>query len=122
MLVKVMDQIVDEDLLDTAWKMYDDAFAERDAPTAFALPERSGAETVAAARRWLAEAGPGPYFCWVHLYDPHAPYAPPEPFASRFPNDPYRGEVAAADAALSALVEGALDAGRNGRTLMGLDW
>jgi hypothetical protein len=28
MLVKVMDQIADEELLETAWKMYDDAFAE----------------------------------------------------------------------------------------------
>jgi arylsulfatase A-like enzyme/Tfp pilus assembly protein PilF len=104
--------------LDAGFDVYDDAFAERDTPTAFALPERSGVETVAAARRWLAEAGPGPYFCWVHLYDPHAPYEPPEPFASRFPDDPYRGEVAAADAALGALVEGALEAGKDGRTLV----
>src|SRR5207249_9372782 len=48
----------------------------------------------------------------------HAPYQPPEPYASRFPDDPYRGEVAAADAALGALVKGALDAGREGRTLI----
>ena len=104
--------------LDAGFDVYDDGFAEGDAPTAFALPERSGVETVAAARRWLAEAGAGPYFCWVHLYDPHAPYQPPEPYASRFPDDPYRGEVAAADAALGALLEGALAAGKAGRTLV----
>jgi len=104
--------------LDAGFDVYDDAFAEGDTPTAFALPERSGIETVAAARRWLEEAGAGPYFCWVHLYDPHAPYQPPEPYASRVPDDPYRGEVAAADAALGALLERALGAGKEGRTLI----
>ena len=104
--------------LDAGFDVYDDGFAEGDAPAAFALPERPGAETVAAARRWLDQNGSRPYFCWVHLYDPHAPYQPPEPYASRFPDDAYRGEVAAADAALGGLVAGALSAGREGRTLI----
>jgi arylsulfatase A-like enzyme len=104
--------------LDAGFDVYDDAFADGDAPAAFALPERRGTETVAGARRWLDQGGSGPYFCWVHLYDPHAPYEPPEPYASRFPDDPYRGEVAAADAALGSLVEGILSAGREGRTLI----
>ena len=104
--------------LDAGFDVYDDGFAEGDAPAAFALPELRGTETVAAARRWLDQGGNGPYFCWVHLYDPHAPYEPPEPYASRFPDDPYRGEVAAADAALGALVESVLSAGRDGRTLI----
>ena len=36
-----------------------------------------GAETVAAATRWLAEREDGgePWFGWVHLYEPHYPYA-----------------------------------------------
>jgi arylsulfatase A-like enzyme/Tfp pilus assembly protein PilF len=104
--------------LDAGFDVYDDGFAEGDTLSAFALPERPGAETVAAARRWRDQSGPDPYLCWVHLYDPHAPYQPPEPYASRFPDDPYRGEVATADAALGALVEAVLDAGRAGRTLI----
>jgi choline-sulfatase len=104
--------------LDNGFDVYDDGFAEGDTSTAFALPERAGPETVAAARHWLDEAGPGPYFCWVHLYDPHAPYQPPEPYATRFPSDAYRGEVAATDAALGGLVEGLLAAGNAGRTLV----
>jgi arylsulfatase A-like enzyme/Tfp pilus assembly protein PilF len=103
--------------LDPGFDVYDDAFAESHAPAPFALPERAGADTVAAARRWLDQAGT-PYFCWVHLYDPHAPYQPPEPFASRFPADGYRGEVAAADAALGALVSDLLAQGKAGRTLV----
>jgi choline-sulfatase len=44
------------------------------------------------------------YFVWVHFYDPHEPYAPPEPFRSKFPGDPYLGEIAAMDDALGKLV------------------
>jgi choline-sulfatase len=44
------------------------------------------------------------YFVWVHFYDPHEPYAPPEPFRSKFPADPYLGEIAAMDDALGKLV------------------
>ena len=41
-------------------------------------------ETVALARRWLGSADGRPSFCWVHLYEPHFPYAPPAPLAERF--------------------------------------
>ena len=36
-------------------------------------------------------------FAWVHLYDPHDPYEPPEPYASRYADRPYDGEVAWSD-------------------------
>ncbi|MCK6503068.1 sulfatase [Myxococcota bacterium] len=41
--------------------------------------ERRGDATLARALAWL-EAGGGPTFLWLHLYDPHAPYAPPSPY------------------------------------------
>ena len=41
------------------------------------------------ARLVAAQRGK-PRFLWLHLYDPHAPYDPPEPFAPRFPANPYR--------------------------------
>src|SRR5262249_8678278 len=71
--------------------------------------ERRGADTVAAAVQWLQGAGSRPSFCWVHLYEPHAPYVPPEPFASRHPGAPYVGEVEAADAALEPLLRPLLE-------------
>src|SRR6185295_5018816 len=49
---------------------------------------------------------------------PHFPYEPPEPFASRFSQDPYQGEVAAGDAALEPLLAPLLQAGAKGRTLV----
>jgi arylsulfatase A-like enzyme/Flp pilus assembly protein TadD len=44
-----------------------------------------------------------PLFLWVHYYDPHYPYTPPEPFRSRYPKQPYYGEVASMDSQLGRL-------------------
>ena len=85
---------------------------------AFLEQERRGTETVALARRWLDTQGDRPVFCWVHLYEPHAPYRPPPDLAARFTDRPYQGEVAAADAALGPLLEPLLASGREGRTLV----
>jgi arylsulfatase A-like enzyme len=43
-------------------------------------PDRPAGETVDAALAWLGSRGDEPLFTWVHLYDPHAPYAPPPEF------------------------------------------
>ncbi|RME22403.1 MAG: hypothetical protein D6798_15865 [Deltaproteobacteria bacterium] len=45
--------------------------------------QRRGDRTVARALRWLDHQA-GPVFLWVHLYDPHSPYAPPEHWASAY--------------------------------------
>jgi arylsulfatase A-like enzyme/Tfp pilus assembly protein PilF len=60
--------------------------------------QRSGDVTVGEAVRWL-DGRPRdiPFFLWLHLYDPHDPYTPPEPFKSRYPGRPYDGEVAFTD-------------------------
>lgn len=53
--------------------------------------ERRGADTVDRALEWL-EGRTGPWFCWVHLFDPHGPYTPPPPYDTRYsqgdPRDP----------------------------------
>jgi tetratricopeptide (TPR) repeat protein len=96
--------------------IYDDRFLTG-AGLGHSDEERRGPATVEAARRWLA-AGAGPAFLWVHLYDPHYPYDPAEPFASRFPDDPYAGEVASTDSALEPLLKPIVEAGKSGRTLV----
>ena len=58
--------------------------------------------TVDAALAWQAAHRGERTFTFVHLYEPHFPYDPPEPFATEFRGRPYFGEVAAADAALEA--------------------
>ncbi len=65
--------------------------------------QRPGAATLAAALDWLRGAANGPFFFMLHLFEPHTPWAPPEPFASRH-ESPYDGEVAAADAVVGELV------------------
>jgi arylsulfatase A-like enzyme/predicted Zn-dependent protease len=62
-------------------------------------------ETVGRALEWLRTDPARPFFLWVHLFDPHQPYEPPEPFASRFREDPYQGEIAYMDAQLGRLLE-----------------
>src|SRR5882762_3981760 len=47
--------------------------------------QRPGSEVVDKALEWLGQDRERPFFAWVHLYDPHTPYEPPEPFRSRFP-------------------------------------
>lgn len=104
--------------LDRGFDVYDDRYGKGQERSAFRVAERPGADTVAAARAWIEQAPAGPWFAWVHLYEPHFPYAPPEPFASRFAADPYLGEVAAADAALAPLVTPLVAQGTSGRTLV----
>jgi len=74
--------------------------------------ERSGEAVVADALGWLeapppvGEAADAPRFLWVHLFEPHHPYEPPEPYASDYQDAPYLGEVAWTDAILGRLLEG----------------
>lgn len=70
--------------------------------------ERSAAQTTERALAFLASppAAPArPLLMWVHYFDPHAPYAPPEPWRSRHAGSPYLGEVAAMDEQLGRLVK-----------------
>ncbi|MCZ6893888.1 MAG: sulfatase, partial [Gammaproteobacteria bacterium] len=48
--------------------------------------DRPGSETTRHAIEWLdRERDPQrPFFLFLHYFDPHSPYAPPEPFLSRF--------------------------------------
>jgi choline-sulfatase len=60
--------------------------------------QRPGGETVRYAVEWLETVRESPFFLFLHLYDPHTPYEPPEPYASRHAGSLYDGEVAATDA------------------------
>jgi arylsulfatase A-like enzyme/Flp pilus assembly protein TadD len=90
--------------LDQGFDVYEDSFADAARP-AFLEQERRGAETVRLAQQWIDAGKDQPFFCWVHIYEPHFPYDPGEPLASRFAGRPYDGEVAAADAALAPLLD-----------------
>ncbi len=71
-------------------------------------PQRNAEAVIDEAIAWLQRVSDAPFFLWAHLYDPHRPYQPPEPFASRYAHDPYVGEIAYADFHLGRLLD-ALD-------------
>jgi arylsulfatase A-like enzyme/Flp pilus assembly protein TadD len=104
--------------LDRGFEVYEDRFVGVEPRRAFLEQERSGERTVELAAGWLEEDDPRPSFAWVHLYEPHYPYEPPEPFATRFRNAPYLGDVAAADAALEPLVRPILERTQDGNTVV----
>jgi arylsulfatase A-like enzyme/tetratricopeptide (TPR) repeat protein len=80
--------------LSRGFDVYDDRLPHASATT-FRFAERPAAEVVKPAGDWIL-SGPTPWFAWVHLFDPHAPYeAPP---AYRAARSPYDAEVAYADA------------------------
>jgi arylsulfatase A-like enzyme/tetratricopeptide (TPR) repeat protein len=83
--------------------------------------QRPGAETVDEALRWLREDRSRPFFAWVHLYDPHAPYLPPADFADLFPHTAsgaYDAEIAATDLQVGRLLDALEAAGRLSNTVV----
>ena len=106
--------VVSAFVLDRSWGLargfdfYDDAFS----PTAFqrndpGLVDRKAGESVEHAIHWLAReraSSHRPFFFWLHLYDPHSPYDPPEPFHTEYRDHLYDGEIAYADHELGRLI------------------
>ena len=74
---------------------YDDAIANKPGAAVGSL-QRSGEITAGVAESWIDSHQRAPLFYFLHLFEPHSPYEPPEPFKSRF-SLPYDGEIAKAD-------------------------
>lgn len=84
---------------------YDDKIAEQTGAVEFALPERRADVVVNRAVNWITGRDGKQFFAWVHVFDPHAPYNPPEEWKAQYPGNPYLGEVAWTDAALGPLFD-----------------
>ena len=86
--------------------LYDDHVERRGAGASVLESERSCAVVATAAEEWIGRQA-GPFFAWVHFYEPHAPYDPPSPYRDQQSGRPYDGEIAAADACLGRVVAAA---------------
>ncbi len=90
--------------LTQGFDVYDDNYGTP-AQQEFTYVERKAEDVVEPAIEWLGGRRPGqPWFLWVHCFDPHQKYEPPEPFMTRFKDRPYDGEIAYVDFALGKLL------------------
>ena len=89
--------------LQRGFDFYDDTI-NQEGPAEHPRLERRASETVDRTLRWIEDHRSRPFFLWLHLYDPHAPYDPPEPFKTRFRAHPYDGEIAYADEQVGRLL------------------
>ena len=95
--------------LNRGFDVYDDKYREESAPLDFAVAERNADEVLRAASAWWSANEGKKRFLWVHLYDPHAPYAPPQPFRDIYASNRYLGEVAWTDHAMQRWLGPILD-------------
>ncbi len=75
-------------------------------------------ERVGEAISWLRRPRDRPYFLWLHLYDPHAPYAPPPAFRRLYPERDYDGEIAFVDTQIARLLAALESSEGSDRTLV----
>ena len=66
--------------------------------------QRPANEVVDQALPWLEASRDQPFFAWIHLYDAHSPYRPPEPFATKYKGHPYLGEIAFTDSQVARVI------------------
>ncbi|HEY2252377.1 MAG TPA: sulfatase-like hydrolase/transferase [Planctomycetaceae bacterium] len=92
--------------LERGFRQYDDDMTNTD-PTEDGLHrQRDGVWVVDSALAWLTRRRQKPFFCWVHLYDAHAPYlAHLDEFGDRFDDRPYDGGIAYVDLQVARLVK-----------------
>lgn len=67
--------------------------------------QRPANEVIDKVLPWIDEVKGSPFFAWVHLYDAHSPYRPPEPFATKYAAHPYNGEIAFADSQVARILD-----------------
>ncbi|MFC2169904.1 sulfatase-like hydrolase/transferase [Acidobacteriota bacterium] len=70
--------------------------------------QREGGEVIEAFFEWLDKNHQQRFFSWLHLYDPHTPYDPPEPYKTQYSDKPwglYDGEIAYVDSLIGKILD-----------------
>ena len=82
------------------------------------MAERPGDQTTDRALAWLRDHSRTQFFAWVHYYDPHWQYNPPEEYTERCGGNSYDGEISFADAQFGRLLDELEELGLTDRTLV----
>jgi len=83
--------------------------------------QREGGEVIKAFFDWFKTNGDRRFFSWIHLYDPHTPYEPPEPYKSEYSGRPwglYDGEIAYVDSLIGKVLESLREKGVLDKTII----
>jgi len=109
--------------LSQGFESYDDDFEiAPDQKLDLAGVQRPGGRVVDIGLEWLEQPDERPFFAWLHFYDPHKPYDPPEPYRSRFDGGGksglYDGEIAFTDAQVGRLLDWLDDRGLAENTIV----
>lgn len=99
-----------------SFDFFDDRIAGR-SDIALGALMRGGADTAAVARGWIAPRAEKPFFFLFHLFEPHSPYDPPEPFRAKY-RLAYDGEIAHTDQIVGAFLEWLKSAGIYDRAMI----
>lgn len=89
--------------LNQGFDVYDDNYGTM-SQQEFSYVERRAEIVVDKSVDWIKNQS-RPWFCWIHLFDPHQRYLPPKPFDKQYETNPYNGEVAYVDFALGKLFD-----------------
>ncbi len=90
--------------IEAGFDFFEDGVQPASAHTSPSLVQRSGAETADLLARWVESQQGEKLLAFLHLYEPHTPYDPPEPHRSRYASNPYDGEIARADEIVGAFL------------------
>ncbi len=101
------------------FQVYDDNIQGAEPDSGHHDRMRPGETVVDSALSWLQRQKSKPFFCWVHLYDPHHPYQPHEDrFGTKFLKRPYDGEIAYVDQQIERLINDLKSRGLAERTMV----
>jgi arylsulfatase A-like enzyme len=87
------------------------------------MVQRPANEIIDASLAWLEKQKGKPFFAWIHLYDPHIPYEPPEPYFSEYNNGRfglYDGEIAFTDEQIGRVISWLNQNGLNRNTMIAI--
>jgi len=102
--------------LTQGFDVYDDNYGTKSSQE-LSFVERKAEAVVEKALNWLEDQN-SPWFLWIHCFDPHQRYEPPEPFKTQHKDDLYSGEVAYVDFALGRLFKYIQENSLNDSTLI----